>query len=173
MMALTPRPPPVRTSRLEEEPTEVDHQRRRSLREELRARLVAAIQVKRLDIEQVSIRTGLHERTVARLLRGETMDLRTLEQVADALRVDLMEERKVEVVEDSRSTSSGQERPTSAKMGQVCVTGWEQAAAVLGIPVRTLRRKRIELRCTRVWPWWPDQAACREWFDGLVQGEKP
>ncbi len=148
-----------RTTGLEDAPTEL-LPRRSSLRAELRARLVEALQRKRLDVDQVARRAGLHPRTIARLLRGETQSLATLEQVADALRIDLLGDG------DCACTPTDADRRGKTPE----VQGWRQAAQVLGIHRDTLAARRDEAGCRLTWPWWRDADACRKWFESLVGG---
>lgn len=147
---------------LEDAPTEEDPVRL-SLREELRRRLVRALQRRKLDPEQVALRTGLNERTIQRLLSGETLRLGTLEQVEEALRINLLDDSESRPVPTPADACRKMPRSTA-------VQGWRQAARVLGIHRDTLAARREEAGCTRVWPWWPDEAAVKAWFDGLMEG---
>lgn len=60
------------------------------LRAELLARLRELVEARKLTPHQVARRSGLHVKTIRRLLRGETMLLETIEQVEQSLRADLL-----------------------------------------------------------------------------------
>lgn len=145
------------------------------LRDRLVERVRAEIDARNLSPEQVARRAGLETpKTVRRLLSGETCSLDTLEAVANALGVDLL---------DSACPVVGQLRPASANDGHPPqrseplpdrpVDGWAQAALVLGIPARTLYRKRARLGAKRADPWWPSVAACRRWWERLCAAPPP
>lgn len=162
IVSMTHRPPAVPRPGLDDPPTEEDPVRL-SLREELRARLIRAIQRKKLGVEQVALRTGLHERTIQRLMSGETLRLVTLEEVAEALRINLLDDSECRPVPTDADGCG--KTPKS-----IAVVGWRQAALVLGIHRDTLAARREEAGCSRVWPWWKDEEACRAWFDRLMEG---
>lgn len=123
-------------------------------RERMLAEIRTAIGEGRGSIQGVAQRTGLHQRTVRRLLQGETRSDDALERVARALRVEVPE-----VAEDStmRHGAAG-DRP---------VSGWKSASRELGVSTDTLRRRRSG-RCHR-YPWWPSREALFAWFDALCE----
>lgn len=60
------------------------------LRDELLSRLRALVASRGLDVGQVARRSGVHPKTVRRLLSGEMMSLATLEAIERGLRADLV-----------------------------------------------------------------------------------
>lgn len=120
-----------------------------------RASVEAAMRRKGLTCKDVARRTGLCERTVQRFVRGETYNLRTLDRLVYALRVEVGN-RNAAIVR---------------KMPQPPVVGWEQAANVLGVSVDTLcRRRKAHGQMDRE-AWWASEAACREWYQGMFGEE--
>jgi len=133
-------------------------------KERARAKLLAAIGETRFDPERLQARTGLHPKTIRRLLSGVGVGWDTLEAVAAALHIQL--------VENCTCPAPGEhgQRRAIVSIGQGgSVMGWGQAAIVLGIARRTLFERRRGSGCTRR-PWWPSREAVLAWYEGLVQG---
>jgi hypothetical protein len=108
----------------------------------------------------------LCDRTVSRFLAGQTFGPTTAVVIAKALRVDL----------DNVHPQSGQERPEPDQNGQKRtelspIMGWRQAALVLRVSDRHLRRVRRSARVARK-PWWPSVEAVLEWFHELLLGSE-
>lgn len=72
------------------------------LRDELLSRLHALLATRGLDASQVARRSGVHVKTVRRLLAGEMMSLATLEAIERGLRADLVGRDRFEAQEDDR-----------------------------------------------------------------------
>lgn len=128
------------------------------MREALLTRLREALERRRWDYRRVAERTGLHPRTVRRLLEGRSFSLSTAERVSRALGVD--SNAPAAVHDGAARGNAGQDGA-----GLSPVVGWEQAARSLGVSRWTLRRWRGHVT---VRPWWASPVALREWFEGVV-----
>jgi transcriptional regulator with XRE-family HTH domain len=138
-----------------------------SVRAGLVERLRGIVEARGYTAEQVAARAGLRTpRTVHRVLTGETCSLETLEAIEVGLRVDLL---------DCPCQEGGQNRSEADRSGQPPeegrpVVGWRQAALVLDVSARTLRRHRGALGASRGRPWWASPEACRRWWGLVVEG---
>jgi transcriptional regulator with XRE-family HTH domain len=116
-----------------------------------------AAQRRQLAPKDLAIRLGVHERTVRRLLAGQTVSPALLDQAAKVLRVSAESPRPL-LAASGRSVSTAP------------VIGWKQAARVIGVPPRTLRRWRARHGVPRSHqPWWADDDACRTWWRSVVE----
>jgi hypothetical protein len=122
---------------------------------------------KQLTYKQIAQRTALCPRTIQRFLEGKTFSVDTLERIEVALRIRAASEG------DAGSDSS---LPIPANVGlperdarkDGPVYGWDQAAQVLGISVRTLHRRRLEAGDETSVAWWKSGDAAADWFEALV-----
>jgi transcriptional regulator with XRE-family HTH domain len=129
-----------------------------------------------LPTQEVARRARVSLRTVQRLVAGRTISTATLEAVAGALGVSLDMSAVVthQVLGQVRQELA--KRPTVERVvvHEVAiarpVTSWREAARVLGLAPRTLRRRRHRAGCTRRVPWWPDHAACMAWYMHMMDG---
>lgn len=119
-----------------------------------RRRVVEAMARRKLTEGDVARLAGVVPRTVERFVRGHTFGLTTLAKLERALGL-------------ARKPASDRYRSVSAKNGQDPIVGWEQAAQVLRISVRTLRRHRREHGDTSR-PWWDDVGALKQWYATLI-----
>lgn len=117
-----------------------------------------AVERRGLSHAEVAQRVGVHERTIRRLLTGQTCSPALLDRTARALRV----------------PSPGEGRSLSPIVASVsaapAIVGWRQAALVLGVSPRTLQRWRRRARTTRHRPWWASADDCKAWARALVEG---
>lgn len=130
------------------------------LREALLVRLRAALEARRWDYRRLAERSGLHPKTVRRLLEGQRFSLPTAERVARALGV------------DSNGPGAPQEPAGTRKTPQDTaelspVVGWKAASVVLRVSEDTLGRSRRRARDTHR-AWWPSPGALAEWWMGLL-----
>ena len=133
----------------------------------------AVVERRGLSEAEVARMSGVDPKTIRRLLTGRTCGRETLERVCGALSVplDIASIVEARVLARVRGQIGGQDRTGAAKSGQErsqAVCGWDQAAQVLGVSSRTLRRYRREAGDLTEVPWWSDRAALCAWFGGLV-----
>lgn len=130
------------------------------IRETIAARARRALAQRHLTPEEVARRAELHPKTVRRLLDGKQFSEDTVDAVAAAVRVDLV---------DCGCPESASNRPEPPEIA--CpVAGWKVAARVLRVPLSTLRAQRERAGDTHG-PWWPSVDALVGWYEGLV-GER-
>ena len=126
------------------------------IRETIAARARRALAQRRLTPEDAAKRAELHPRTVQRLLDGATFNEQTIDALAVAIRVDLV---------DCGCHESANNRPEPPEIA--CpVAGWKVAARVLRVPLSTLRAQRTRAGDTHG-PWWPSVEALVGWYEGL------
>lgn len=126
------------------------------IRETIAARARRALAQRHLSPEEAARRAELHPRTVRRLLEGSTFNEETVDALAAAIRVDLV---------DCVCHGSANERPEPPEIA--CpVAGWKTAARVLRVPLSTLRAQRARVGDEHG-PWWPSVDALVDWYQGL------
>jgi transcriptional regulator with XRE-family HTH domain len=134
---------------------------------EIVGRLAIAIALKKLTPRAVAQRSGLHPRTVRRILSGATFSLDTVRAIAQALHVPL-----------TLDTPSSPSDPSSAIASHLAplpslppdppVVGWKRAAALLGISRGTLRRAVVAAGQPQRRAWWSSRAALHRWFEDIA-----
>lgn len=121
---------------------------------EARQRVLAAMRTRHLEVEDVARLAGYHPRTIERFVKGRTFNPKTLDKLEHVLGL-------------ARKARNDRYRPVPAKSGHEPIVGWEQAAQVLRISVRTLRRHRREHGDTSR-PWWDDVTVVKAWYATLI-----
>jgi hypothetical protein len=129
------------------------------IRETIAARARRALAQRHLSPEDAAKRAELHPRTVRRLIEGATFCEETIDALASAIRVDLV---------DCECHEGGMERREPAEIGTT-ISGWKMAARVLRVPERTLRDQRDRTGDTHG-PWWPSTEALVGWYERLTSG---
>lgn len=120
-----------------------------------RRRVVEAMARRHLTESDVARLAGVVPRTVERFVRGHTFGLDTLAKLERALGL-------------ARKANNDRYRPVPAKSGHEPIVGWEQAAQVLRISVRSLRRHRREHGDTTSRPWWDDVGTLKQWYATMI-----
>lgn len=138
-----------------------------SYQAEKRQRVVAAMQRRGLSQGEVARMARMHPRTVQRFVTAETFDLRTLDKLEAALRLN---GQPADTAPDSDVGSCVKVLAPSHKGP---VSGWKQAAHLLGMSRWTLwaHRRRHEDRTSM--PRWRDVEALWRWYDRMTGREVP
>lgn len=140
----------------------------------------AVVQRRGLSEAEVARMAGVDPKTVRRLLTGQTCGRSTLEKVCTALAVplDLNALVSAEVArqvqrEVARLTRDSRIRPEMAETVQRWqgpVSGWSQAARLLGISRTTLFERRRAAGDLTDDPWWRGVESLYDWYDELRTG---
>lgn len=140
------------------------------------AQVREAIARRELPLVEVARRAGVSLRTVQRLMAGQAVSSAKLEAMAGAMGVSLdlaavvthqvLGQVRQELAKRPPAERVVVHEPASARP----VTTWEEAAYCIGVTCRTLRRRRIRAGCRRTSPWWASPAACRAWYEHMMDG---
>jgi transcriptional regulator with XRE-family HTH domain len=140
----------------------------------------AVVQRRGLSEAEVARMAGVDPKTVRRLLTGQTCGRVTLEKVCAALGVPLDFTLLVsaEVARQvqravARLTRDSRNRPEVTRLAQSWqgpVSGWSQAARLLGVSRETLRVRRRAAGDMTSDPWWRGVESLYDWYDELRTG---
>lgn len=122
---------------------------------EARQRVLAAMRARHLTESDVARLAGYHPRTIERFVKGRTFNPKTLAKLESVLGL-------------ARKARNDRHRTESVKTGQAPVVGWEQAAQVLRITVRTLHRHRRKHDDRTARPWWGDVGELKTWYATMI-----
>jgi transcriptional regulator with XRE-family HTH domain len=130
-----------------------------TIQTEARRRVLAAMGRRGLTAEDVARLAGVVPRTVERFVRGHTFGTTTLAKLERALGL-------------AKKPANDRYRPMTVRTGHEPVVGWEQAAHVLRISARTLRRHREQHGDETSRPWWGDVEELKRWYSNLTGAKR-
>lgn len=147
------------------------------------AQVREAIARRQLPLVEVARRAGVSLRTVQRLMAGQAVSSAKLEAMAGAMGVSLDIAAVVthQVLGQVRQELARTTPRASATNGSVPhgaavprtgpVSGWAEAARLLGISDDTLLRRRKAAQDTTRWPWWCSIEALHAWYVAILTAQ--
>ena len=130
-----------------------------------RQRVLSAMERRRLTPAEVARMAGVVPRTVQRFVEGKTFSLQTYDLLAAALRLE------GPVADPSLDSGVGTCVKVLAVQHKGPVSGWKQAADLLGMSRWTLWSHRRQHGDRTVTPRWRDADALWRWYDRMVGKE--